>query len=90
MAVCCNIVEVMEKKYKSSQSNQMETFAKLSLQQGSSLNECIVWAEEYATFKETVQAAKNKIAVFTAMVKYSDFRQRYELVFSRGSQIEIM
>lgn len=90
VAICCNIVEVQEKKYKSSQSNQMETFAKLSLQQGTSLNECIIWAEEYATWKEVVQTAKNKIAVFTAMVKYSDFRQRYELVFSKGSQIEIM
>lgn len=90
VTVCCNVVEVQEKKYKSSQSNQMETFAKLSLQQGACLNECIVWAEEYSIHRDIVQASRNKIVVFTAMVKYSDFRQRNELTFTRGSRMEIM
>lgn len=90
VVVCCSIASCEERKYKSNQSGQQETMCKLILQQGVNISECVIWADQYATHKHALERSKGKIAIFTAMVKYSDFHQRNELQFTNATVLKII
>lgn len=90
VVVCCTIASVEERQYNSTQTNQKETMCKLILQQGSTISECIAWAEAYGNLKDKLQHSKGKIAIFTATVRYSEFHQKNELQFTHSSVIELV
>lgn len=89
IGMCANVVDLEEKKFTSKKDNQIKTFCKMTLQQGNDLTTCIIWPEEYEKVRDIVLSAKGKLAVFSAVVKYSDFSSKNELQFYRNSIIEV-
>lgn len=90
VVVCASIVEVNEKQFTSKKTNQVETFCKLVLQQNNDICECILWPEEYGPLRGQLLNAKDKLVIFNAMVKYSDYSSKNELQFMKRSLIEIL
>lgn len=89
-SIAATIVGMEDKKFKSSKTNRTETFCKLTLQQNNDTVECTIWPEEYDKFHGQLQGAKNRIIVFTGLIKYTEFTQKNNIVFTRNSQMEIL
>lgn len=90
VGVCATVVEVEEKKFKSKKTGGEETFCKLLLQQNNDLCECIVWPEEYRSMRPQLINSKNKLIIFSAMVKYSDYAGKNNLQFMKRSLLEVL
>lgn len=90
VGVCATVVEVEEKKFKSKKTGGEETFCKFLLQQNNDLCECIVWPEEYKTMRPQLINSKNKLIIFSAMVKYSDYAGKNNLQFMKRSLLEVL
>ena len=90
VGVCATVVEVEEKKFKSKKTGGEETFCKLLLQQNNDLCECIVWPEEYKSMRPQLINSKNKLIIFSAMVKYSDYAGKNNLQFMKRSLLEVL
>lgn len=90
VAICATVVEIEEKKFKSKKSGNEETFCKLTLQQNNDLCECIVWPEEYKNMRSQLIGAKNKLIIFSAFVKYSDYTGKNGLQFMKRSLLEVL
>ena len=89
-SIAATVVDVEEKKLKSTKTGHTETFCKLILQQNNDICECVVWPEEYDKFRPQLQSAKNKLIVFSGIVKYSDYTGRNNLQFTRNSKLEVL
>lgn len=89
VAVCATVADIEEKKFTSKKTGEVETFCKLTLQQNNDICECIVWPEEYASHRGTLINAKNKLIIFSATVKYSDYSKQNDLQFYKNSLLEI-
>ena len=89
VAVCATVADIEEKKFTSKKTGEVETFCKLTLQQNNDICECIVWPEEYASHRGTLVAAKDKLIIFSATVKYSDYSKQNDLQFYKNSLLEI-
>ena len=89
-SIAATVVEAEEKKFKSTKTGRTETFCKLTLQQNNDLCECTVWPEEYDKFRPFLTTAKNKLIVFSGIVKYSDYTGKNNLQFTRNSKMEIL
>lgn len=90
VGVCATVVEVEEKKFKSKKTGGEETFCKLLLQQNNDLCECIVWPEEYKSMRPQLIDSKNKLIIFSATVKYSDYAEKNNLQFMKRSLLEVL
>ena len=90
VGVCATVAEVEEKKFKSKKTGNEETFCKLLLQQNNDLCECIVWPEEYKSMRPQLINSKNKLIIFSAMVKYSDYAGKNNLQFMKRSLLEVL
>lgn len=90
VGVCATVVEVEEKKFKSKKTGGEETFCKLLLQQNNDLCECIVWPEEYKFMRPQLIDSKNKLIIFSATVKYSDYAGKNNLQFMKRSLLEVL
>ena len=90
VGICATIVEVEEKKFKSKKTGSEETFCKLLLQQNNDLCECIVWPEEYKSMRPQLISSKNKLIIFSASVKYSDYARKNNLQFMKRSLLEVL
>lgn len=90
VAICATVVEVEEKKFKSKKTGNEETFCKLTLQQNNDMCECIVWPEEYKAMRPQLLNAKNKLIIFSASVKYSDYAGKNNLQFMKRSLLEVL
>ena len=90
VGVCATVVEVEEKKFKSKKTGGKETFCKLLLQQNNDLCECIVWPEEYKSMRPQLIDSKNKLIIFSATVKYSDYAGKNNLQFMKRSLLEVL
>lgn len=90
VGVCATVVEVEEKKFKSKKTGGEETFCKLLLQQNNDLCECIVWPEEYKSIRPQLIDSKNKLIIFSATVKYSDYAGKNNLQFMKRSLLEVL
>ena len=90
VGVCATVVEIEEKKFKSKKTGGEETFCKLLLQQNNDLCECIVWPEEYKSMRPQLINSKNKLIIFSAMVKYSDYAGKNNLQFMKRSLLEVL
>lgn len=90
VGVCATVVEVEEKKFKSKKTGGEETFCKLLLQQNNDLCECIVWPEEYKSMRPQLIDSKNKLIIFSATVKYSDYAGKNNLQLMKRSLLEVL
>lgn len=90
VAICATVVSVEEKQFTSKKTGQKETFCKLLLQQNHDICECIVWPEEYNNFRGQLLNAKDKIIVFSAAIKYSDYTSKNNLQFYRKSVLQVL
>lgn len=90
VGVCATVVEVEEKKFKSKKTGGEETLCKLLLQQNNDLCECIVWPEEYKSMRPQLIDSKNKLIIFSATVKYSDYAGKNNLQFMKRSLLEVL
>lgn len=90
VGVCATVVEVEEKKFKSKKTGGEETFCKLLLQQNNDLCKCIVWPEEYKSMRPQLIDSKNKLIIFSATVKYSDYAGKNNLQFMKRSLLEVL
>lgn len=90
VGICATIVEVEEKKFKSKKTGSEEIFCKLLLQQNNDLCECIVWPEEYKSMRPQLISSKNKLIIFSASVKYSDYAGKNNLQFMKRSLLEVL
>lgn len=90
VGVCATVVEIEEKKFKSKKTGGEETFCKLLLQQNNDLCECIVWPEEYKSMRPQLIDSKNKLIIFSATVKYSDYAGKNNLQFMKRSLLEVL
>lgn len=90
IAVCATVVEVEEKKFKSKKTGNTETFCKMTIQQNNDVCDCVIWPEEYANHRGKLLDAKNKLIIFSAIVKYSDYEGKNNLQFMKTSIIEVL
>lgn len=89
-SIAATVVDVEEKKFKSTKTGHTETFCKLTLQQNNDICECTVWPEEYDKFRPQLLSAKDKLIVFSGIVKYSDYTGKNNLQFTRNSKLEVL
>lgn len=89
-SIAATVVDCEEKKFKSSKTGHTETFCKITLQQNNDICECVVWPEEYDKFRPQIQSSKNKLIIFSAGVKYSDYSGKNNLQFTRNSKLEVL
>lgn len=90
VAICATVVEYEEKKYQSKKTGDVGTFVKMLLQQGNDLCECIAWSEEYNKLRPQLMNVKNKLIVFTGVIKYSDFTGKNNIQLTKNSLLEIL
>jgi DNA polymerase-3 subunit alpha len=89
-AVCATVVETEEKKFKNKKTGDMETFCKMVLQQNNDTCECIVWPKEYANVRGKLISAKDKLIIFSAIIKYNDYSGKNGLQFTEKSEVEVL
>lgn len=85
IAVCATVLDVTELSYKDKQSGEKVLFAKMRLQQNSDLMELICWNDFYSQHRQEVISLKDRIAIFTAVIRYSDFSGTNELNTTKTS-----
>lgn len=90
VAIAATVAEYEEKKLTSKKTGQTEPYCKLVLQQNNDLCECVVWPEEFAKFRGLLMNAKNKLIIFSGVVKYSDYTGKNNIWLSRSSKMEII
>jgi DNA polymerase-3 subunit alpha len=88
--VCATIADMKEKHFVSSRTGNEETFCSLVLQQNNDTCECTIWPEEYVKFKDLLSTAKDKVIIFSGVVKYSDYTHTNVLSFTKTTQIAIL
>lgn len=89
-AIAATVADYEEKKLTSKKTGKKESYAKLIIQQNNDLCECLVWPEEFIKFREQLINCKNKLIIFSAMVRYSDFNGKNNLSFTRNTKLEIL
>nr|WP_239059482.1 DNA polymerase III subunit alpha [Bacteroides sp. 224] len=90
VAICATIVEIEEKKFKNKKTGDTETFCKMVLQQNNDTCECVIWPGEYADNRGKLLNAKDKLIIFSAIVKYSDYSGKNSLQFTKNSIVEVL
>lgn len=90
VAIAATVAEYEEKKLTSKKTGQTEPYCKLVIQQNNDLCECVVWPEEFAKFRGLLKNAKNKLIIFSGVVKYSDYTGKNNIWLSRSSKMEII
>lgn len=90
VAICATVVDVEERKFTSKKTGNTEMFCKVTLQQNNDICECVVWPEEYAQHRGTLMNAKNKLIIFSATIKYSDYEGKNNLQFNKRSILEVV
>ena len=96
VAICANIVDIEEKKFKDKKTGENRVFCKLLLQQNNDLVEMIIWNDEWMNVRVTLckggplSCAKNKMLICSAQVKYSDYTGGNNLQLYKSSIIDIL
>lgn len=96
VAICTNIVDIEEKKFKDKKTGENRVFCKLLLQQNNDLVEMIIWNDEWINVRATLckggplSCAKNKMLICSAQVKYSDYTGGNNLQLYKSSIIDIL
>lgn len=74
IAVCATVTEITENSYTDKASGKMKRYGKLILQQNNDIMECVCWNDFYLSHRAEILQLKNKIVIFSAVVRYSDFK----------------
>lgn len=82
--ISATVADIVEKKCKNG------TYCRLTLTQNNDSCECIIWPEEYGPIRGQILQAKNKLIIFSGMVRYSDFTGKNDLSFTRTSKFSIL
>ncbi len=90
VAICATVVDVEERKFTSKKTGDIEVFCKVTLQQNNDICECVIWPEEYAQHRGALMNAKNKLIIFSATIKYSDYEGKNNLQFNKRSVLEVV
>lgn len=90
VAVCATVVEVEEKQYQDKKTGEKKMYCKLLLQQNNESCECLVWNEEYMEMRGKLLNIKNRLIIFSAVVKYSEYQGKNNLQFYRRSILEVL
>ena len=96
VAICANIVDIEEKKFKDKKTGENRVFCKLLLQQNNDLVEMVIWNDEWMNVRATLckggslSSAKNKMLICSAQVKYSDYTGGNNLQLYKSSIIDIL
>lgn len=96
VAICANIVDIEEKKFKDKKTSENRVFCKLLLQQNNDLVEMVIWNDEWMNVRATLckggslSSAKNKMLICSAQVKYSDYTGGNNLQLYKSSIIDIL
>ena len=90
VAVCATVVDVEEKKMTSKKTGNKETYCKLVLQQNNDTCECVVWPEQWANLRGVLLNSKNKLVVFSGVVKYSDYAGVNNVWFTKNSKCAVL
>jgi len=96
VAICANIVDIEEKKFKDKKTGENRVFCKLLLQQNNDLVEMIIWNDEWMNVRATLckggplSCAKNKMLICSAQVKYSNYTGGNNLQLYKSSIIDIL
>lgn len=90
IAVCATVVEVEELSYKDKQTGNRVGFAKLTLGQNNDMIEAVCWNECYTRHRSLLCGAKDKIIIFSGVIKYSDYSGANSLNTMKTSIIEII
>lgn len=90
VVICATVVDVEERKFTSKKTGDIEVFCKVTLQQNNDICECVIWPEEYAQHRGALMNAKNKLIIFSATIKYSDYEGKNNLQFNKRSVLEVV
>lgn len=73
VAICANVLEVIETGYNDKKTGERKTFVKIQLQQNNDIIELVAWDDFYNGHKQVISEMKNRIVILSAMVRYSDY-----------------
>lgn len=90
VVICATVADMEERKFTSKKSGDTEIFCKLTLQQNNDLCECVVWPEEYAIHRGALLNAKDKLIIFSATIKYSEYNGKNTLQFNKRTLLEVV
>lgn len=74
ITVCATVTEYSECSYKDKTTGEKKRFGKLMLQQNNDLMECVCWNDFYLAHRMEIAALKDKVAILTAVIRYSDYK----------------
>lgn len=86
-AIVGTIIEVADKTYKSKQDNTTKHFGKIKLQQNTQIAELVMWDAAWSENKQLFWHKEGTIIAAIVNVKYSDYNERNEFQFNKGSFI---
>lgn len=90
IAVCATVIEIEERKYKDKKTGENKPFCKIQVQQNNEIRDLMAWNEDYTARKVTIMGSKNKLVIFTASVKYSEYDSKNTLQLFRNSIFETL
>lgn len=73
VAICANVLDVIETGYNDKKTGERKTFVKIQLQQNNDMIELVAWDDFYNGHKQVISEMKNRIVILSAMVRYSDY-----------------
>lgn len=79
IAVCATVLDVVELSYKDKISGEKVPFAKVRLQQNNDLMELICWNDFFTQHRTELLSLKDRIAIITVTIRYSDYSGTNEL-----------
>lgn len=86
-AIVGTVIEVADKTYKSKQDNMTKHFGKIKLQQNTQIAELVMWDAAWSENKQLFWHKEDTIIAAIVNVKYSDYNERNEFQFNKGSFI---
>lgn len=86
-AIVGTVIEVADKAYKSKRDNTTSHFGKITLQQNTQTAELVMWSAAWAENKQLFWNNEGAIIAAIVNVKYSDYNERNEFQFNKGSFI---
>lgn len=89
-AVCATVADMTEHAYKDRTSGERKRFVKLMLQQNNDVVEMVCWSDTCEAHRDMLTALKERIVIFSGMVKYSDYSGTNTLQSTKSSLIHIV
>lgn len=96
VAICANVADIEEKKFRDKKTGENKVFCKVLLQQNNDLMEMVIWNDEWAAVRGEFckgagpSAAKNKLIICSAQVKHSDYIGGNNLQLYKSSIVKIL